>query len=157
MKLCKIHSKKEIEEFCQLVRIVISNTPYYTDTAKSQELEEYTFAVVSKNLSDKTHEYFAAYVGKKMVGFLHGRYDMGTFWINWIGVDDGFRKHGVASKMIGHIEKYMRGKRVHKIWLDTKQNNFVSISFFLKHGYRIVATMNNHWYNADFYLWEKLL
>lgn len=148
---------KDIENYHQLVTEIIGNTSYYSDLAKSEELEEYSQEQIGKRLNDGINVYFVAIEDAKMIGFCHGYFDMGTFWINWIGTQKNIRYKGVASKILKEIEEYIIALGVHKIWLNTKMDNKESINFFLKHGYKIFAPVKNHWYHADFYFWEKMI
>ena len=161
VKEIPVETKEEIEEFCGLARAVIYSNPYYQEKGKLEEAEEYTPEIVAKKIQQKTDEYFGAfdhgYDPPMLIGFCHGYYDLGTFWINWIGVRPLWRRYGYASKLIEYVEKFLQRKKVHKIWLDTKQDNIESISFFHKHKYKIFSSVKNHWYHADFYFWEKLL
>lgn len=150
-------SKNEIKDFCYLINKVISNTSYYKGQGVIEELKEYNPKQIKNRIKENTDVYLGYFENKNIIGFLHGYFDMGTFWLNWVGVDVIHRKKGIAIKLMQHLESFLKNKNIHKIWLDVKQNNIESLSLFLKLNYKICAKIDNHWYNSDFYFCEKIL
>jgi len=55
------------------------------------------------------------------------------------------------------LESSVHQRDCHKVWCDTKVDNVQSISLLISLGYTKVATLKNHWYGLDYYLWEKLI
>ena len=148
--------KKDVKAFSRVARSIIRKTPYYSKEGVFFETKEYSDRKVLENMSNKEHLFFVAKEDSVITGFLHGYFDAHTFWINWIGVAAQFRNLGVASRLLKHLEKIIRGK-AHKIWFDTRDTNKESIIFFKKRGYKKFAHLKNHWYRGNFFLWEKYL
>lgn len=136
---------------------IIKNVIYYNDAAKKQECKEYQLYNIRKLLIDKNHIFLISTDKTHLTGFLHGYKDMGTFWINWIGVFPNFRKQGIGCDLIGSLEKRVRRHNIHKIWFGTIMYNTPAIKFFTNCGYHIITNLRRHWYKSDFYIWEKEL
>ncbi len=154
ISLCKIADAKEL---AGLIRRVIKESPYYSLEAKKYESGMYSSTNVASSLQDRNAVFLVGKDGARIRGFLHGNYDYGTFWINWIGVDVDSRRNGLAAALIHHLEALLKAKNIHKIWLDTRTTNKEAIRFFKKLGFKKEAELKNHWYTSDFYLWSKFV
>lgn len=149
--------KKDAKEFSGLARRIISATDYYSKTAKEHECKNYNAEKVLEKLLGRKYLHLCAKLGGKMVGFLDGYFDLGVFWVDWIGVERGFRRKGIATEMLKFLEKKLKRGKAHKVWFDSRTNNRESIGLFRKMGYKKIAFLKNHWYGQDFYLWEKFI
>lgn len=93
----------------------------------------------------------------KIVAFLAGCFDCGTFWSDWIGVDSEYRNKGLGKSLKLELERILVKKKIHKIWCHTRVVNKEAISLNSGLRYNKIAQLTNHWYKEDFYLWEKNL
>jgi ribosomal protein S18 acetylase RimI-like enzyme len=150
-------TKPQILEYSKLVSNIISSIPYYSKLAKKDEIKKFSALNLRKNLQEKSKLYLYVIEKNKIAGFICGYFDAGTFWLEWVGVDKKFRNKDLASLMISHLIKQLKGKRVHKIWCDSRTNNKEIIGLFKKLGFRRITKIKNHWYKLDFYLWEKII
>ncbi len=156
MNISKL-TPRDVDEFSRLVTDVIQNTPYYSEWGRISECSGYKFESIKNRMLDKNFLFLAAKINKRIVGFSAGHHDFGTFWLDWIGIDKNFRKRCIGTGLLVFLEKYLKGKGVHKIWLDTIQTNNEAINFFRKAKFKRICSLKNHWYNQDFYLWGKFL
>jgi ribosomal protein S18 acetylase RimI-like enzyme len=148
---------KYLEEYSKFVAKIIFNIPYYSNLSKKEEIKKFSSLNLRKNIKDKNKLYICAIEDKKIIGFVCGYFDAGTFWIDWIGISQRFRNKGVAENLENYLEKILRKSKIHKIWCDSRTNNKEVINLFKKLGFRKITKISKHWYKLDFYLWEKLL
>ncbi len=147
---------RDAAAFSKSIKAVIDATRYYSRAAQNAEMRKYSPAKVFSLLSDSTQILLVAKDGKEIVGFLHGHFDAGTFWVDWIGVSEKYRRSHTASELLSFLENKIR-RTAHKIWLDTRTENKEAVRFFKKNGFKKIATLSDHWYRQDFFLWEKFL
>lgn len=156
MKIAKLR-KKEIKAFSIIVSEIIKKIPYYSSEAKKSEIKKFSPSQLRLKMADKNNILLTAEDGKSIIGFCTGYFDAGTFWVDWLGVKNGYRHHGVAHKFSTFLLKILKAHQVHKVWFDTRTNNKESIDFITKLGFRKVATLHKHWYKQDFNLWYKFI
>lgn len=147
----------DVNNFSRMAKKVINRTPYYSEEAKRGELARFEPKRIRSKLNDKNCLYLVAKDGNKIVGFDHGYHDSGTFYAEWLGVEENSRRKGIAKKLIAVRERLLKNSGVHKIWADTRTNNREAIALYRKLGYQKTATLKKHWYEQDFYLWHKFL
>ena len=148
--------RPDIVAFSRVARSIITTTKYYSPVARVSESKKYSPKQVLEDIADSSHIILVAKEEQRVVGFLHGHFNDGTFLIDWIGTHTASRGTRVASQLLNGIQKKI-ATRVHKIWCDTRTENKEAVRFFKKHGFKKVATLKDHWYRQDFFLWEKLL
>jgi len=148
---------KDVKEFSELALQIISQTTYYSPLALETEMKKFIPLVILEKLKDKNYLFCVLKNQNKILGFSSGYFDLGTFWIDWIGSAPSFRRSGVASQLLAFQEKYLQTQGVHKIWFDTRTENKESLALFEKLGFRKICFLEKHWYEQDFYLWEKFL
>lgn len=146
----------EAAPVAKLARSVIHAVPYYKPEMRWGEAGQYTAAQVASR-ARKGQVFLVAREKGRVVGFCHGYDDLGTFWLNWIGVSPTARKSGIAHKLMARLERVARKQGAHKLWFDTIVQNREASRFFRGHGYRRVARLNRHWHGDDYLLWEKFL
>ncbi|MCC7574397.1 GNAT family N-acetyltransferase [Candidatus Woesearchaeota archaeon] len=153
----KILKENRINEYSKLARETISESKYYNENAKKSEIQKLGINQIKKDLKNKNNIFIYVENQKEIIAFCNGYKEHGLFWINWIGVKETHRKKGVAKKIIHYLEEEMKKKNIHKIWFDTLIKNEESVQLIKKLKYKKVSTLKNHWYNQDFYLWEKII
>ncbi len=73
--------------------------------------------------------------------------------IEYIVVNDKYKKLGIGSKLLKYIEK----SGIKNITLEVRESNGVAINFYKKNGYEIVATRKNYYKDENGYLMIKKL
>ena len=104
ISLCK---KADAKELAGLIRRVIKESPYYSVEAKKYESGMYSSTNVASSLQDRNAMFLVGKDETGIRGFLHGNYDYGTFWINWIGVDADSLRAGLAAALLYHLEAFL--------------------------------------------------
>ncbi|MEK7650435.1 MAG: N-acetyltransferase [Patescibacteria group bacterium] len=141
-----------------LIASIISHVPYYNDRAKAENIRQYRGEALHRRIKSPHHLLLIAQEeGGKIVGFCSGVDQSGTFYAEWIGVDPATRRQGVAQVLVDYLFTLLRESGNHKIWLDTRADNLESISFLQKMNFAKVGELKNHWFNQDYYIWEKFL
>lgn len=148
-------AEAEAEEISQLVESVIRPLEYYNERARKEEIEKYSSDNLLKLVREDSDAVLAAKAKSAIVGFCISRYDDGLLWLSWFGVRDDYRKNGIGEKLLIVLESSASRRRAHKIWCDTRTDNLVSQRALLKAGFKKTVLLSNHWYNQDFFLWEK--
>ncbi len=73
--------------------------------------------------------------------------------IEYIVVNDKYKKLGIGSKLLKYIEK----SGMKNITLEVRESNTAAINFYKKNGYNIVSTRHNYYKDEDGYLMIKNL
>lgn len=78
-----------------------------------------------------------ARLGDEVVGFLHAqpRRDTGTLWINMLAVDERYRQHGLAHRLVEHFDSVCRDWQCQRIGLQCLTSNVAALSLYARHGY----------------------
>lgn len=75
--------------------------------------------------------------------------------IEYIAVDQNYRKHGIATSMLEYVEnKY---DDIENITLEVRCSNESAIKFYLKNGFNKVTVRKNYYDNEDGILMIKKL
>jgi len=73
--------------------------------------------------------------------------------IEYIIVDEKYRKHGIGSKLLEQIEK----NNIQNITLEVRESNIGAIEFYKKNGFKIQTIRKNYYGNENGYLMLKEL
>ena len=73
--------------------------------------------------------------------------------IEYIIVDDNYRRKGIATKLLNAIEK----QNIKNITLEVRESNITAINFYKKNGFKIEAVRKNYYGNENGYLMLKEL
>lgn len=78
-----------------------------------------------------------ARLGNEVIGFLHAqpRRDTSTLWVNMLAVDERYRHHGVAHRMVEHFESICRDWQCERIGLQCLTSNVAALNLYERHGY----------------------
>ena len=147
---------KDIPKLSLLMSLIIATTEYYSKEAQKEEIKKHDARALKQYLSDRKYYHCLVAVDRKeIVGFAIGRNEAGVFWGDWLGVRRDNRRKGVGKALMKKWEKYLKQRRVHKIWCDTRTSNKESNDLLKKLHYRKLGIFRNGWYKQDFFLWEK--
>lgn len=147
----------DVPRYHRLIGQVIISTKYYSLQARKKEIAGYSLGWLKSGIKTPRRILLCAKDGNKVVGFLFGYISTGMLHLIWLGVDSNYRKLGIGQQLMLKAESWGRGKKVHKIWFDTRINNKQSIALVVKLKYRKAALLRKHYYGQDFFIWEKLL
>lgn len=89
----------------------------------------------------------------KVVGVLVYSLIYDRIEIEYIVVDEEYKRLGIGSKLL----KYIENSGIKNITLEVRENNDVAINFYKKNGYEIVATRKNYYKDENGYLMMKNL
>lgn len=73
--------------------------------------------------------------------------------IEYIIVQDEYRKQGIGSKLLNEVEK----NSVKNITLEVRESNIAAINFYKKNGFKISTIRKNYYGNENGYLMLKEL
>jgi ribosomal protein S18 acetylase RimI-like enzyme len=79
--------------------------------------------------------FFGAFVGKALVGVVFGTWDGRRGMINRLAVIPGYRRLGIADKLVARCERALRAKGAKVITTLIDTPNRGSLSLFKKRGY----------------------
>jgi len=92
-----------------------------------------------------------------LVGFCFSRFDDYTIWLEWFCISPNYRGQNIGNMILSKLEDSTRIRECHKIWCDSRIENIASFKVLQRNGYILVATLKNHWYDQDFFIWQKYL
>jgi len=78
----------------------------------------------------------------QLVGGIYGFTDRGWLRIEVLVVRDGWRGHGLGTRLLATAESEARGRGCHDVWLDTF--SFQALPFYEQHGYIVFGTLENY-------------
>ena len=130
-----------------------------------RELEEKDFIKVNELLKDFNYELnkesFNNDFLKTLVyedGFIKGvlvyQYIYNRAEIDYIIVDNNYRKLGIATKLLKHLED---SYKLDNITLEVREINKEAINFYLKNGFKEVTRRKNYYKEEDGILMIKNL
>ncbi len=87
-------------------------------------------------------------------GILVYQYIYNRAEIDYIIVDNNYRKLGIATKLLKHLED---SYKLDNITLEVRESNKEAINFYLKNGFKEVAKRKNYYRDEDGILMIKKL
>lgn len=150
-------SAEDIPGMAELVQNIIQDTDYYSSEAKEAEKNKFSVENLQSLIKNDNSIFLAAKEDDKLIGFIYGFFDCGTFWADWIGVLKENRRKGVALGLMRELEMILGDTKTRKVWCDTRSDNKESNAMLKKLGFERAAHLKEHWYGQDYYLWEKFL
>ena len=147
-------AEREVDALVTLMRDTIQPLAYYNDRAKQAELTKYGADGIRALLADDPQSVLVARDDSGLIGFCVSRCDDGTVWLSWFGTAARARGYGVGAAMLAALAETLPSRNAHKIWCDSRTDNVESKSVLARAGFRQIATLTNHWFGQDFYLWE---
>lgn len=144
----------EIDAVAALMRATIEPLAYYNARARRAELAKYTAETLRTMAADDPLAVLVARQHRRVVGFCVSRYDDATIWLSWFGTAHDARGRGIGTALLRALADSLPARGAHKIWCDSRTDNVESRAVLERFGFRRVATLENHWFGQDYYLWE---
>jgi ribosomal protein S18 acetylase RimI-like enzyme len=148
---------EEADQLSQFFGQVLESLPYYNRRAKTGELAKYSPFRLRDAASTDPSSVLVAKIGQELAGFCFSHADDATTWLAWFGVHSDYRRRGIGTDLLRAVEQRALEMGRHKVWCDSRTDNEASKSALACHGYVQICTIQKHWYQQDFILWEKLL
>ncbi|TLZ49580.1 MAG: GNAT family N-acetyltransferase [Methanobacteriota archaeon] len=81
--------------------------------------------------------YLGAFDGDRLVGCVFGTHDLRKAWINRLAVDPGYRRRGVARRLVAECEGRLRRQGMEIFGALIESDNRASASLFRSLGYDV--------------------
>lgn len=146
----------ELDALAELMHDVIRPLTIYNDRAIQAELTKYTPGTLRALAAKDPLDVLVARDATGLTGFCISRFDDGTVWLSWFGTAARARCRGVGSSLLAALADTLPARGAHKIWCDSRTDNLKSKAVLERFGFRRLATLTNHWYGQDYFLWEWL-
>jgi ribosomal protein S18 acetylase RimI-like enzyme len=98
---------------------------------------------------------FAAYQDKKVVGFASLKINGGAAYLSQLIVSKSMRNKGIGDILLRKFEALAKSKKCHIAYLETSEKHKEALSFYKKHGYSVIAKMNNNKFHLTWYFLGK--
>jgi ribosomal protein S18 acetylase RimI-like enzyme len=147
-------AEHELDALVALMRDTIQPLSYYNDLARAAELAKYTSDGLRASVAEDPQAVLVARDASGLIGFCVSRFDDGTIWLSWFGTAANARGRGIGASLLAALAMTLPSRQAHKIWCDSRVDNKESKSVLERAGFRRIATLANHWYGQDYYLWE---
>ncbi len=95
------------------------------------------------------HYILEAYDHQNLVGTLGLKIEAGVAYIGTMLVAKDQRRKGIGKKLMEKAKQIAKQDNAHKIYLQTG-NDWQSVHFYEKLGYKITGRLLNHYFNKDF-------
>ena len=147
-------AENEIDALAALMHDTIQPLACYNERARHAELARYTADGLRALVAGDPQAVLVARDSDGLLGFCVSRFDDGTVWLSWFGTAARARGRGVGASLLAALAQTLPSRHAHKVWCDSRVNNTPSKSVLERAGFRRIATLTNHWYGQDYYLWE---
>ncbi|MFA6167995.1 MAG: GNAT family N-acetyltransferase [Gemmatimonadaceae bacterium] len=147
-------AEPEYAALAALMRDTIQPLSFYNARARRAELARYTADGLRALVAEDAQSVLVARDGDALVGFCVSRFDDGTVWLSWFGTAERARGRGIGAALLAALAETLPSRHAHKIWCDSRVENTRSASVLERAGFRRIATLKNHWYGQDYFLWE---
>ena len=87
----------------------------------------------------------------KVVGFVEFANNVGSIDIYTIAVDENFKRHGIATKLIDYIKE---NYDYETITLEVRSKNDAAIKMYQKNGFEVINTRKKYYENDDAYVMQ---
>jgi len=144
----------ELSAVAALMRATIEPLTYYNARAIAAELTKYTEDTLRARVKQEAQSVLVTRDDAGLTGFCVSRFDDGTIWLDWFGVAERARGHGLGGALIAALKDTLPARDAHKIWCDSRTENVESRATLDRAGFRCITTLTDHWYHQDYLLWE---
>ena len=73
----------------------------------------------------------------------------GRIELDYIIVDDNYRRLGIASKLMGYLVNYAKNNSVSNITLEVNENNTSALNLYKKYKFEMVSRRENYYKDND--------
>lgn len=87
----------------------------------------------------------------KVVGFIEFANNVGSIDIYTIAVDENFKRHGIATKLIEYVKE---NYDYETITLEVRSKNDAAIKMYQKNGFEVINTRKKYYENDDAYVMQ---
>ncbi len=87
----------------------------------------------------------------KLVGFIEFANNVGNIDIYTIAVDENFKRHGIATKLIVYVKE---NYDYETITLEVRSKNDAAIKMYQKNGFEVINTRKKYYENDDAYVMQ---
>ena len=134
----------------------------YEIEKQSFKLEAFSKQQIAYLLTDYNAVSLAARVKGELAGFIIGQIEAENNvlvgHIITVDVAPGYRRLGIAQKLLCEVEDIFRQKGIWECRLEVREDNAAALNLYLKVGYEKVGKLANYYPNAHgLYLKKKLL
>lgn len=105
-----------------------------------------------KLLNDPFEKFYGYYNDSVLIGFISFSIIYERCEINYIAVDEKYRRKGIGSKL---LKKVCLLNDFRNISLEVRSDNDTAINFYLKNGFKNIAVRKKYYGNVDGYLMVK--
>ncbi|MDD7305219.1 MAG: ribosomal protein S18-alanine N-acetyltransferase [Peptoniphilaceae bacterium] len=106
---------------------------------------------------NKFLEYYVYEENDEILGFYIANYILDEAELYTLAVREDSRDRGIGTKLIGHLEKRSKLKKMSKIFLEVSTKNQEAIKLYEKFSFKIVGLRKNYYSktNEDAYVMRK--
>ena len=155
----KIHiryaGEADVGNVLRLFRSVVASLEIYSQSARNGEIAKFSEQELRRRIGGDPKAVTIAFADNSPVGFSITDDQHGPIWIEWYGVHLDLRGFGVGRALINNLIAEAPSRQATKLWCDTRVNNSPSIALFESVGFKKLCELKNHWYEQDFFLWER--
>lgn len=107
--------------------------PEYRDATKPQRNPHLSIA---NKLATQPELFFVAVLGERVVGTVMGGYDGHRGWLYSLAVDEAWRRHGIGTRLVAHVEEALTALGCPKLNLQVLSAKSDVRAFYEALGYR---------------------
>lgn len=144
----------EFAALAALMRETIGPLGYYNERARLAELKKYSAETLRALAAADPRAVIVARDELGLTGFCVSSCDGGIVSLAWYGTATRARGRGVGAALLAALAATLSDRDGHKLWCDSRTDNKESNSVLERAGYKRVATLSNHWFGQDYFLWE---
>jgi ribosomal-protein-alanine N-acetyltransferase len=113
--------------------------------------------LVKELLGNKLLEHYVFDIGGEIAGFYIVNFVLDEADIFTIAVKNDYRRKGIGSKLLDHLEEIARKKAIKYIRLEVSTKNYKAIKLYEKHGFKQKGLRVNYYQktNEDAYVMRK--
>jgi len=91
------------------------------------------------------YDYFGAFDGERLVGYIGFSYVLDEGEIRNIAVDPEFRRVSIATQLLEIAEHLARSQSVSAISLEVRESNIAAIALYKRCGYEVLGIRPNYY------------
>ena len=149
--------ENDLDEVSKIFLEILDSLSYYNDLAKRNERIKYATDELRKKIYEDKYSIIVVRDDTILVGFCFSRFDDYTIWLEWFGISKNYRGTEIGNMILSKLEESTLVRGCHKIWCDSRTENVASFKVLQRNGFTLLTTLKNHWYNQDFFIWQKYL